>query len=195
MASRKPLIATDGEVHEMTAGDLAKFKPAAELLSPSREGSGACRDARKHQPKSASPFDCCVKWLSESGKVATAGKRAWTPPCESGSRVIHRRKSRRQLRTRSNPAEHRTPRNTATRRIAVRYAQLLCHQREASPFPRTSYITLIRTPHSVLNDSGFCRCRLTSSSTTAATTSRMRGRKSPTAVPPPARRRTAKSCA
>lgn len=33
MASRKPLIDTDGEVRELTAEDMAKFKPAAEVLS------------------------------------------------------------------------------------------------------------------------------------------------------------------
>jgi hypothetical protein len=32
MASRKPLIDTDGEVRELTAEDMAKFKPAAEVL-------------------------------------------------------------------------------------------------------------------------------------------------------------------
>jgi uncharacterized protein (DUF4415 family) len=32
MANRKPLIDTDGEVRELTAEDLAKFKPAAEVL-------------------------------------------------------------------------------------------------------------------------------------------------------------------
>jgi hypothetical protein len=29
MASRKPLIDTDGDVRELTAEDMAKFKPAA----------------------------------------------------------------------------------------------------------------------------------------------------------------------
>lgn len=32
MASRKPLIDADGEVRELTAVDMAKFKPAAEVL-------------------------------------------------------------------------------------------------------------------------------------------------------------------
>ena len=35
MASRKPLIDTDGEVRELTAEDMAKFKPAAEVLPSS----------------------------------------------------------------------------------------------------------------------------------------------------------------
>ena len=35
MASRKPLIDADGEVRELTAEDMAKFKPAAEVLSAS----------------------------------------------------------------------------------------------------------------------------------------------------------------
>ena len=34
MASRKPLISPAGEVRELTAGDMAKFKPAAEVLAP-----------------------------------------------------------------------------------------------------------------------------------------------------------------
>ena len=32
MASRKPLIDADGEVREITAEDMAKFRPAAEVL-------------------------------------------------------------------------------------------------------------------------------------------------------------------
>ena len=32
MASRKPLINADGEVRELTAEDMAKFRPAAEVL-------------------------------------------------------------------------------------------------------------------------------------------------------------------
>jgi uncharacterized protein (DUF4415 family) len=32
MASRKPLIDTDGEVRELTAEDIARFKPAGEML-------------------------------------------------------------------------------------------------------------------------------------------------------------------
>jgi uncharacterized protein (DUF4415 family) len=35
MASRKPLIDADGEVRELTAEDLAKFRPAAEALPSS----------------------------------------------------------------------------------------------------------------------------------------------------------------
>lgn len=35
MASRKPLIDADGEVRELTAEDMAKFRPAAETLPPS----------------------------------------------------------------------------------------------------------------------------------------------------------------
>lgn len=35
MASRKPLIDADGEVRELTAKDMAKFKPAAEVLPTS----------------------------------------------------------------------------------------------------------------------------------------------------------------
>jgi uncharacterized protein (DUF4415 family) len=41
MASRKPLIDTDGDVRELTAVDMAKFKPAAEVLPlPLREKLG-----------------------------------------------------------------------------------------------------------------------------------------------------------
>lgn len=32
MASRKPLIDADGEVRELTTEDMAKFRPAAEVL-------------------------------------------------------------------------------------------------------------------------------------------------------------------
>lgn len=35
MASHKPLIDADGEVRELTAEDLAKFRPAVEALPPS----------------------------------------------------------------------------------------------------------------------------------------------------------------
>jgi len=35
MASRKPLIDADGDVRELTAEDMAKFKPAADVLSAS----------------------------------------------------------------------------------------------------------------------------------------------------------------
>ncbi len=35
MASRKPLIDADGEVRELTAEDMAKFRPAAEVLPSS----------------------------------------------------------------------------------------------------------------------------------------------------------------
>ena len=35
MASRKPLIDTDGEVRELTAEDMAKFRPAADVLPSS----------------------------------------------------------------------------------------------------------------------------------------------------------------
>ena len=35
MASRKPLIDADSSVRELTAEDLAKFRPAAEALPPS----------------------------------------------------------------------------------------------------------------------------------------------------------------
>jgi uncharacterized protein (DUF4415 family) len=34
MTRRKPLISNDGEVRELTADDIAQFKPAAEILSP-----------------------------------------------------------------------------------------------------------------------------------------------------------------
>jgi len=35
MANRKPLIDADGEVRELSAAELAEFKPAAETLPPS----------------------------------------------------------------------------------------------------------------------------------------------------------------
>ena len=35
MASRKPLVRADGEVRELSADDLAKFRPAAEAMPSS----------------------------------------------------------------------------------------------------------------------------------------------------------------
>jgi len=51
MASRKPLIDTDGEVRELTAEDMAKFKPAAEVLPPSLRKKLAVRGPQKTPTK------------------------------------------------------------------------------------------------------------------------------------------------
>ena len=51
MAKRKPLIDTDGEVRELTAEDLAKFKPAAEVLSLSLRRKLGVRGRQKTPTK------------------------------------------------------------------------------------------------------------------------------------------------
>jgi len=51
MASRKPLISTDGEVRELTAEDMAKFKPAAEVLSASLRKKLGVRGPQKTPTK------------------------------------------------------------------------------------------------------------------------------------------------
>ena len=51
MTSRKPLIDTDGEVRELTAKDMAKFKPAAELLPLSLKKKLAVRGPQKTPTK------------------------------------------------------------------------------------------------------------------------------------------------
>lgn len=51
MASRKPLIDADGEVRELTAGDMAKFKPTAEVLSLSLRRKLGVRGRQKTPTK------------------------------------------------------------------------------------------------------------------------------------------------
>jgi uncharacterized protein (DUF4415 family) len=51
MASRKPLIDADGEVRELTAEDLAKFKPTAEVLPSSLRKKLGVRGPQKTQTK------------------------------------------------------------------------------------------------------------------------------------------------
>ena len=51
MASRKPLIDTDGEVRELTAGDMARFKPAAEVLPSSLRKKLGVRGPQKAPTK------------------------------------------------------------------------------------------------------------------------------------------------
>jgi uncharacterized protein (DUF4415 family) len=51
MASRKPLISADGEVRELTAEDLAKFKPAAEVLPVSLRKKLGVRGPQKTPTK------------------------------------------------------------------------------------------------------------------------------------------------
>jgi hypothetical protein len=85
MASRKPLIDTDGDVRELTAVDMAKFKPAAEVLPLSPlERNWACAARRRHRPKNALPFGCRERWWSNFARVARAGRPEWTQPCASG---------------------------------------------------------------------------------------------------------------
>jgi uncharacterized protein (DUF4415 family) len=51
MASRKPLIDADGEVRELTAEDMAKFRPAAEVLSSSLKKKLGVRGPQKTPTK------------------------------------------------------------------------------------------------------------------------------------------------
>lgn len=47
MAKRKPLIDSDGEVRELTDREIARFKPAAEVLPPSLKRKLGVRGAQK----------------------------------------------------------------------------------------------------------------------------------------------------
>jgi uncharacterized protein (DUF4415 family) len=51
MASRKPLISADGEVRELGAEDLEKFKPAAEALPASLRKKLGVRGPQKTPTK------------------------------------------------------------------------------------------------------------------------------------------------
>ena len=51
MASRKPLISEDGEVRELSAQDMAKFKPAAEVLPASLRKKLGVRGPQKTPTK------------------------------------------------------------------------------------------------------------------------------------------------
>lgn len=51
MARRKPLIDADGEVRELTAEDMAKFKPTAEVLPPSLRKKLGVRGPQKTPTK------------------------------------------------------------------------------------------------------------------------------------------------
>ena len=51
MANRKPLIDSDGEVRELTAEDLAKFRPAAEVLPASLRKKLGVRGPQKAPTK------------------------------------------------------------------------------------------------------------------------------------------------
>ena len=51
MANRKPLIRADGEVRELTAKDMAKFKPAGSALPPSLRKKLGVRGPQKAPTK------------------------------------------------------------------------------------------------------------------------------------------------
>ena len=51
MASRKPLTDTDGEVRELTAKDMARFKPAGEVLPSSLRKQLGVRGPQKSPTK------------------------------------------------------------------------------------------------------------------------------------------------
>jgi uncharacterized protein (DUF4415 family) len=51
MASRKPLIDSDGEVRELAAEDMAKFRPAAEALPSSLKKKLGVRGPQKMPTK------------------------------------------------------------------------------------------------------------------------------------------------
>ena len=72
MASHKPLIGADGEVRELAAEDMAKFRPAAEALPVSLRKKLGVRGPQKTPTKSASPFDC-----RESGEQFRESGDGW----------------------------------------------------------------------------------------------------------------------
>jgi len=51
MASRKPLIDADGEVRELTAEDMAKFRPATDVLPSSLKKKLGVRGPQKTPTK------------------------------------------------------------------------------------------------------------------------------------------------
>jgi uncharacterized protein (DUF4415 family) len=51
MAKRKPLIDSHGEVRELTAKDMTRFKPAAEVLPPSLRKKLGVRGPQKAPTK------------------------------------------------------------------------------------------------------------------------------------------------
>ena len=51
MGSRKPLIDTDGEVRELTAEDMARFRPAGEVLPSSLRKKLGVRGPQKSPTK------------------------------------------------------------------------------------------------------------------------------------------------
>lgn len=51
MASRKPLIDSDGEVRELTAADMAKFRPAGDVLPSSLKKKLGVRGPQKTPTK------------------------------------------------------------------------------------------------------------------------------------------------
>lgn len=51
MARRKPLISADGEVRELSAEDMAKFKPAAEVVPASLREKLGVRGPQKAPTK------------------------------------------------------------------------------------------------------------------------------------------------
>ena len=51
MASRKPLIDAEGEVRELTAEDMAKFRPAADVLPSSLKKKLGVRGPQKTPTK------------------------------------------------------------------------------------------------------------------------------------------------
>lgn len=51
MASRKPMIDTDGEVRELSTADMARFRPAAEVLPSSLKEKLGVRGPQKAPTK------------------------------------------------------------------------------------------------------------------------------------------------
>lgn len=71
MTSRKPLIDTDGEVRELTAEDMAKFRPAAEVLPSSLRKKLGVRGLQKTPTKERITIRLSrevVKQFRESGE-------------------------------------------------------------------------------------------------------------------------------
>jgi len=71
MASRKPLIDADGEVRELATGDMAKFRPAAEVLPLSLRKKLGVRGPQKTPTKERITIRLSrevVEQFRESGK-------------------------------------------------------------------------------------------------------------------------------
>jgi len=92
MAKRKPLIDSDGEVRELTAKDMTRFKPAAEVLTPPLRKKLGVRGPQKASTKQRITIRLSREVVERFRESGEAGKRAWIRRYASGSKSILRRK-------------------------------------------------------------------------------------------------------